>query len=102
VWWVRLDPTQGSEIAKTRPCIVVTSDLVNSRRRTVFVIPISSGPQPAPPLSIATNHTWVDGVAIIDQIRAAAKERFGNRMGLLSSAEMAAAEDGMRQVLGLD
>jgi len=102
VWWVQLDPTKGSEIAKTRPCIVMTSDLVNARRRTVVVIPISSGPQPAPPLSIAINHEWVDGVAIIDQIRAAAKERFGNRMGLLSSAEMASVEDGIRQVLALD
>jgi mRNA interferase MazF len=102
VWWVQLDPTKGSEIAKTRPCIVVTSDLVNARRRTVVVIPISSGPQPAPPLSIAINHKWVDGVAIIDQIRAAAKERFGNRMGEISTQEVAAVEDGICQVLGLD
>ncbi len=102
VWWVQLDPTKGSEIAKTRPCVVVTSDLVNVRRRTVVVVPISSGPKPAPPLSIEIRHEWVDGVAIIDQIRAAAKERFGKRMGLLSTAEMVAVEDGIRQVLGLD
>jgi mRNA interferase MazF len=102
VWWVRLDPTQGSEIAKTRPCIVVTSDLLNARRRTVVVVPISSGPKPAPPLSIEIKHEWVDGVAVIDQIRAAAKERFGKSMGEISAAEMAAVEDGIRQVLGLD
>jgi mRNA-degrading endonuclease toxin of MazEF toxin-antitoxin module len=53
-------------------------------------------------LSIEIRHEWVDGVAIIDQIRAAAKERFGKRMGLLSTAEMVAVEDGIRQVLGLD
>ena len=32
--WVRLDPIVGSEIAKTRPCIVVTNDLLNERRKT--------------------------------------------------------------------
>ena len=55
-----------------------------------------------PPLSIEISHDWVNGVAIIDQIRATAKERFGRRMGKISTTELAAIEDGIRQVLGLD
>lgn len=39
-----LDPTVGSEIAKRRPCLILTTDLVNAYRRTVVVVPLSSGP----------------------------------------------------------
>lgn len=102
VWWVQLDPTVGSEIAKTRPCVVVTIDLVNARRRTVVIIPISSGPRPAPPLSIAVNCEGKAGVAVIDQVRAAAKERFVSRLGSLTPVEMAEIDDGLRRVLGLE
>ena len=101
VWWVRLDPTLGSEIAKTRPCVVVTDDLLNARRRTVVVIPVSSGPRPEPYLSIAVNCGGKACVAVIDQVRAAAKERFSSRMGSLSTEEMEAIEEGLRVVLGM-
>ena len=101
VWWVRLDPTVGSEIAKTRPCVVVTRDRLNERRRTVVVVPISTGPKSEPPLSIAVNCGGKAGVAVIDQVRAASKERFGSRMGSLSVVEMEAIEEGLRQVLGM-
>jgi mRNA-degrading endonuclease toxin of MazEF toxin-antitoxin module len=46
IWWVNFDPTQGSEIRKTRPAIVVTANAVNRARRTVVVVPLSTGPQP--------------------------------------------------------
>jgi mRNA interferase MazF len=98
---VRLDPTVGAEIAKTRPCIVVTADIVNERRRTVVIIPISSGPLPVPPLNIPVTCQTIKGVAVIDQIRAASKERFGSLAGRLSQAEMSAVDDGLRRVLGI-
>ncbi len=101
VWWVRLDPTVGSEIAKTRPCIVVTNDLLNERRRTVVVVPISSGQRPTPNLGIFVDCGAVSGVAVIDQVRAAAKERLGSRAGRLAADEMKAIEAGLRQVLGM-
>jgi mRNA interferase MazF len=37
IWWVRLDLTQGSEIKKTRPCVVLTHDTLNQLRRTVIL-----------------------------------------------------------------
>ena len=45
VWWVRLDPTLGSEIAKTRLCLILSTNILNERRKTVVVIPLSSSPQ---------------------------------------------------------
>jgi mRNA interferase MazF len=101
VWWVRLDPTLGSEISKTRPCLVVSSDVLNQTRRTVVVVPVSSGPKPVKHMAIEVNCGRVSGVAVIDQVRAAAKERFGDRVGRLTSAEMAEVEEGLRWALGL-
>ncbi len=101
VWWVRLDPTVGSEIAKTRPCVVVTRDRLNARRRTVVIVPLSTGPEPEPPLTIAVNCAGRPSVAVIDQMRAASKDRFSTRVGRLSEGEMAAIEDGLRQALQL-
>ena len=101
-WWVRLDPTVGSEIAKTRPCVVVTSDRLNESRRTVVVVPISTGPKPVSHLTIAVTSGGAIGVAVIDQVRAAAKERFASRLGRLDVTEMAAIEDGLRRALKLE
>jgi len=52
IWWVNLDPTQGSEIEKTRPCLVLSHDTLNRLRRTVVVVPLSSAAKPHPPISV--------------------------------------------------
>ena len=46
IWWVSLDPTQGSEIKKTRPCVVLSHNTLNKLRKTVVVIPLSSAASP--------------------------------------------------------
>src|SRR6266481_5487993 len=53
IWWVNLDPTQGSEIRKTRPAVVLTANGINRARRTIVVVPLSTGPQLRPPIVIA-------------------------------------------------
>jgi mRNA interferase MazF len=98
---VRLDPTLGSEIRKTRPCIVLTSDILNERRRTVVVVPLSSSPRASPPLLVSIDCAGHAAVAVMDQIRAVAKERLEQRMGVLSSEHLAAVESGLREVLEL-
>lgn len=42
IWLVSLDPTQGSEIAKIRPCVVVSPDVVNNRLNTILIAPMTS------------------------------------------------------------
>ena len=101
IWWVRLDPTLGSEIHKTRPCVVLTSNILNERRRTVVVIPLSSSPQAGPPLLVPVDCAGRVAVAVMDQVRAVAKERLEQRMGVLSSEHLAAVESGLREVLEL-
>lgn len=102
VWWVDLNPTRGSEIYKQRPCVVLSVDTLNQRRRTVVVIPLSSSPVAHPPLTVAVSVAGRAAVAVIDQIRATAKERFGNKIGTLSPTEMEAIEDGLREVVGIN
>ena len=102
VWWVDLEPTRGSEINKRRPCVVLSVDPLNQRRRTVVVVPLSTSPVAHPPLTVAVNAGGRSAVAVLDQIRATAKERFANRMGALSPAEMDEVEESLREVLGLN
>ena len=102
IWWVRLDPTVGSEIKKTRPCLVVNSTLTNERRRTVVVIPLSSPTRLAPPLTVRVKCAGRQVVAVIDQLRAIAKERLTKRVEELSPDQLTAIEDGLREVLELD
>ena len=101
LWWVRLDHTLGSEISKTRPCVVVSTNVINERRRTVVVIPLSSAPQPGPPLLVPVNCGGRRVVAVIDQIRAVAKERLERLIGEMVAEDLEAVEDGLRQVLEL-
>jgi mRNA interferase MazF len=101
IWWVNFDPTQGSEIRKTRPAIVVTADALNRARRTVVVVPLSTGPQPRPPIVIATPSAGEGSVAVCDQIRAVDKRRLIRSEGRLSAGDLRSVEDGLRRVLVL-
>ena len=101
VWWVRLDPTLGSEIGKTRPCLVLSNDIVNQRRRTVVVVPLSSAPRPSPPLLVPVSCGGRMAVAVTDQIRAIAKERLQAHFAVISAEELEAVEAGVRRILNL-
>lgn len=101
VWWVRLDPMRGSKIKKTRPCLVVGASVLNERRRTVIVVPLSSTPEAAPPLLVPVVCGERKAVAVTDQIRAVAKERFVGRLDKLSPEDLAAVEESLRMTLEL-
>ena len=101
MWWVTLDPTRGSEIRKTRPAVVLTADALNRARRTVVVVPLSTGPAPRPPIVVATTSAGPGSVAVCDQVRAVDKERLTRRTGELAAGDLRAVEAGVKAVLGL-
>ena len=101
IWWVALDPTLGSENRKTRPCVVISVNVLNERRRTVLIVPLSSSPKASPPILIPISCNGQPAVAVSDQIRAVAKERLRSRLGAVKPDEMAALEDGLRQIMQL-
>jgi mRNA interferase MazF len=98
---VNLDSTRGSEIRKTRPAVVLTADALNRARRTVVVVPLSTGPMPRPPIVVATPSAGADSVAVCDQVRAIDRARLIRLSGQLARADLRAIEDGMRAVLEL-
>jgi mRNA interferase MazF len=101
IWWVALDPTLGSEISKTRPCVVISVKALNEKRRTVIVVPLSSSPKASPPILIPITCDGRPAVAVSDQIRAVAKARMRNPLGVVAADEMDALEDGLRQIMQL-
>jgi mRNA interferase MazF len=101
IWWVALDPALGSEIRKTRPCVVVSVKVLNERRRTVIAVPLSSSPKASPPILIPVSCEGLPAMAVSDQIRAVAKERLRSRLGAVTSEEMAALEHGLREIMQL-
>ena len=90
VWWVSLDPTQGAEIKKTRPCVVLTHDTVNRLRRTVVVVPLSTAAKPHSPITVPVTCQGQPAVAVIDQLRAVAKHRLKARVEAMASHDLAA------------
>jgi len=101
VWWVDLDPTRGSEIRKTRPAVVLTADALNRARRTVVVVPLSTGPAARPPIVVAVPSAGAGSVAVCDQVRAVDKGRLTACAGQVTAADLRAVEDGIRAVLEL-
>ena len=101
VWWVNLDPAQGSEIRKTRPAVVMTADALNRARRTVVVVPLSTGPDPRPPIIVAAPSAGLNAVAVCDQLRAVDKRRLTRLSGRLSTTDLRMIEEGVRRILEL-
>ena len=86
VWLVSLDPTQGSEIRKTRPSVIVSPDEMNRYLRTVIIAPMTSTQKPYPS---RTNLTFQQkkGQVVADQLRTIDRARLVRRLGRISSAK---------------
>jgi len=80
---VRLDPTVGSEIKKTRPCLVVSPDELNQHLRTVIVAPMTTGGQ-AYPWRVRCRFQNRSGFVAVDQLRTVDSDRLLRRLGRLS------------------
>lgn len=80
VWLCRLDPTVGSEIRKTGPCVIVLPDDLNQRLRTVFVAPLTSGSH-ATAFRVPVAFGGVDGLIMPDQMCTLDRQRLLKRLG---------------------
>jgi mRNA interferase MazF len=79
---VRLDPTLGSEIQKTRPCLVVSPDELNEHLRTVIVAPMTTAGR-AYPWRVPCRFRRRSGFVALDQLRTVDAERLVRRLGRL-------------------
>jgi mRNA interferase MazF len=84
---VNLDPTIGSEIKKTRPCVIISPDEMNKYLRTIIVAPMTTTPRKYPS-RIEVKHDQKIGWIVIDQIRTIDKQRIVKILGRLSQPEI--------------
>lgn len=83
VWLATLDPTIGSEIQKTRPCIVISPPEMHDYLRTVIVAPMTTGNKPAP-FRVSVAFGGKKGLILLDQIRTLDKTRLQKKLGVVS------------------
>jgi mRNA interferase MazF len=88
VWLVRLDPTRGREIRKTRPCVIVSPDELNAHLETFIVAPLTTGSHPYP-FRVPVRFAARDGHVVLDQLRTIDRERLTRRLGALTAPTLA-------------
>lgn len=83
VFLISLDPTRGSEIRKTRPCLIISPDEMNDHIRTVIVAPMTTKGRPYPS-RVACSFQDKRGQVVLDQIRTVDKTRLVRKLGSIS------------------
>ena len=84
---VNLDPTKGSEIQKTRPCLLISPNEINNNLRTVVIAPLTTATKPYP-TRVKINHNGKTGWVVIDQIRTIDKSRIIKILGKVTKKEI--------------
>ena len=84
---VNLDPTIGSEIKKTRPCVIVSPNEINKYLNTIVVAPMTSASK-AYPTRIPVKHNKQNGWIVIDQIRTVDRQRIIKVLGTIDNQEI--------------
>jgi mRNA interferase MazF len=97
VFLINLDPTVGSEIKKTRPCLVVSPDEINHNIRTVIVAPLTTKGQPYP-TRVPCRFRGKKGQVVLDQIRTVDRSRLIKKLGKVSGKTAAAVLDVLREM----
>ena len=97
IWLVNLDPTVGSEIKKSRPCVVVSPPEMHDHLRTVIMAPMTTKGFPAP-FRIALTHGGNKGLVLLDQVRAVDKVRLAKKLGAVSVKTLTAILAGLQEV----
>lgn len=98
VYWIELDPTKGSEINKTRPCLVISPNEMNHNINTIIIAPITSKSKNYPTrvkIKIEEKKCWV----VLDQIRCVDKTRLVKLIGSLGMNSISVVKKVIREML---
>jgi mRNA interferase MazF len=94
---VNLDPTVGSEIQKTRPCVIISPNEMNFHLRTITIAPLSTTSKNYP-TRIQVQHNNQIGWLVLDQIRTIDKARVIKKFGFLSDTEIKSCKQVLREI----
>ena len=97
VYLVQLNAGRGSEIRKTRPCLVVTPDELNAHLKTFIVARLTTGAHQYP-FRVPCRFAGKDGHIIVDQIRVVDRERLTKRLGALTQPTLRKVLDVLQQM----
>ena len=97
VYLVRLDPTLGGEIRKTRPCVIVSPDELSAHLRTVIVAPMTTGGA-GYPWRIRCRFQNRSGYVVLDQLRTVDRERLVKRLGVLTDRTLSEVLGGLLEM----
>ena len=84
VYLINLDPTVGSEIQKTRPCLIISPDEMNRHIRTVIIAPMTSTRKEYP-TRVSCRFKKTNGQIVLDQIRTVDKARLVKKLGAIDA-----------------
>jgi mRNA interferase MazF len=93
---VDLDPTLGSEIKKTRPCVVISPDEMNKYLSTVVLAPMTTNMKQYP-TRVAVDHDGKKGMIAIDQIRTVDKIRIIKNLSKLTKSEIKSCKEVIKE-----
>ena len=97
VFLVNLDPTVGSEIQKTRPCVIVSPDEMNRYIATVIIAPMTTKGKTYP-TRVVCQFQGKDGQIVLDQIRTIDKTRLLEKLGQISLEEQRMVQDTLAEI----
>ena len=97
VFLVNLDPVVGSEIQKTRPCVIISPDQVNRHIATVIIAPMTTKGQPYP-TRVVCQFQGKQGQIVLDQIRTVDKTRLIQKLGEIDLDEQKAVLDTLAEM----
>jgi mRNA interferase MazF len=95
---VNLDPTIGSEIKKTRPCVIISPNEMNSVLNTVIIVPITSNKKKYP-TRIKINKSKITGMIALDQIRTIDKKRITINLGMIPTKTIVSIKEVINEML---
>lgn len=97
IWLVNLDPTVGSEIKKSRPCVVVSPAEMHNHLRTVIVAPMTTKSRTAP-FRIGVRFGGKNGLILLDQLRSVDKTRLAKKLGTVSAKTLTSTLSVLQEV----
>ena len=102
IYWVKLDPTFGKEVNKTRPCLVISNNRQNEFSPLIIVVPITSDLDKIYPFEVVVEIGWGKGKILTDQVRSLDKDRLGNKIGQIDETTMTEISEKMKRVMALE
>ena len=102
IYWVKLDPTFGKEVNKTRPCVIISNNRQNEYSPLVIVLPITSDLDRIYPFEVVFSLGQGQAKVLTDQVRSIDKKRLENWIDKVNENIMVEISEKMKRVMALE